>query len=389
MQQTLLFILLALTGSLAAWTNPVLLFNHSAFISAESVYRDPVTSVSHAIVYESYVKEMLHLSLDDQGNVLYCTVFGKTYTSPAVLRGAGDGKHLFAAISFEYLNPSWHSVNFTESSDGGKSWTVSSQIQLEGKRKDLQDMLYVVETGRVFVFFENANKEISVTSRAAGSTVFSVPTLVCKPGYTSFWFGYARATYSMATEGRPTLHVVYKAWAGNGDKLYYTRSSNNGATWSTGKSIEREGDRVSSVVGISALGQRVYIAYDLATWNAHVRLLYTEDQGQTFAPAMNISKADTPFAGTGLVVCSNKGKEAMAAFMVVRQDVVEYSVFNTKNMQQTYKEHAVGGKDFRSTALSCSVDAEKGILSVATFAEIRHNYRSTLYFAVESAPLPQ
>ncbi len=378
-------LLLLLGVSFAEWTNRQLL-SQSGYLKAESTYRDPVTRLNHLLVHNDATHQTLHLAVDDQGQIVYSTVFGKTLTAPAVIHGAGDGKQLFVAIAYQAKDAGANAINFTESTDGGKTWTSASQITAADSESALQDMIYIAETGRIMVFLQNSDKELRVTSRPPGSRAFTGPTLVVeKPGYEAGSFDIARAAYGLWTGKQALIHFFYLGDY-NKDVLYYTRSKNNGVGWSKPRALMLKG--VSQIVGVRALGPRLYVAYSLSGESQKVIMKHSYNYGENFEYSLTVSKVGTTYPQTGLAVCSSHGKDAMAALIVNHDDKLEYSVWNTTRMGQTYGKFPVDGAGFRTAALDCEVDHERSLLNVSTFAVSYYAGTGTLYFARESAPLP-
>ncbi len=387
MRSALIFIAAMLAFTFAAWTGPVLLFSDSRYLRAISAYRDPVTLVSHALIHNNTARQTFHVAVDDQGQILYKTIFGVTFMSHGSIQGAGDGKHLLAAIAYAKTLISSNMINFTESFDGGKTWAQAKSIGADDEERGLEDMIYIAETGRVLIFLHNDNQETRVVWRAPGSAVFSPPTFVGKPTYTtSYRLINVRATYSLWM-GKPIIHVVYKGDVAR-EGAYYVRSNNNGVSWTTPKKAEDAGDSVSSLVGFRTLGQRVFFSYSTQVGAGSIKLKYTDDHGQSFSRAIVMRNETRDQVDTGMSVCSSKGKSALTSLLILRDNKIEYSVWNTTSLKQMPRDYPVESKRYISCAVDCNVEAERSLLNVSTFVEVRAVSDFRVYFAKDSSPLP-
>ncbi len=162
-----IFSLVMLSVSFANWTGPTLLLEARQWWHANvltSAYRDPVSLTNHVLIHNESNDETLHLAVDDQGAVVGKTVLGKTCTPAAVIRG--DEKHLLAALAFRHGPGERTMINFTESMDGGRTWTPVKWLALGEGESGLLDMVYMAETGRVLIFLQNRYSGIYVSNRA-------------------------------------------------------------------------------------------------------------------------------------------------------------------------------------------------------------------------------
>ncbi len=187
--------------------------------------------------------------------------------------------------------------------------------------------------------------------------------------------------------GKPVIHVAYilDACDYGTFKLCYTHSTNNGVTWSTPKILESNSYRVKGVTGMCVVGSRIYITFRPALVDNPVKVLYTDDCGQSFSLSKPINKHENYISGTSLYACSDKGKGAMASLLVSSR-TIEYSVWNTTS--QIFRPYPSTDNIFRNAAMACTVDAEKSLLNVIIFSETELNNVRKVYFAKESFSLP-
>ncbi len=383
----ILWVLIQSTHS--AWTGPVQLFEQAGYLEAESVYRDPVSRISHLLIYNESSWQTVYLAVNESGAVLYSTILGrKSHGRLAIIHG--EGKRLFVAISSWVNMDTYRTINLTESKDAGRTWTEPFEVPIAGWEKQLQEMLYVPETGRLFLFWETHECEIRVASRAAGSVTFTSQSLVAKLYYYGDTFQLARATYNLQA-GRPIIHVAFmddqfKA------SVYYSRSINNGVTWTARRKISDIDSSVERVVAFMSRpesGPRLYVAYSSEGWSDPAKLIYSDDFGQTFSSPVKISKNGTTHSLSGLSLCGTGETGTIAGLMVTRENYLEYSTWNTVTMKGNYKDYPLAGNNFYTAITDCVVDTARSLVNVTTFTGVHRDYRGSLYFVGESIPLSE
>eukprot|EP01022_Parablepharisma_sp_SALTPOND_P014585 TRINITY_DN1998_c0_g2_i2.p2 TRINITY_DN1998_c0_g2~~TRINITY_DN1998_c0_g2_i2.p2 ORF type:complete len:209 (+),score=8.62 TRINITY_DN1998_c0_g2_i2:107-733(+) len=164
------------------WTEPIQLLDisHSYSVVVWSVYRDPVSSLNHVLVSENNEVQYLHFALTDDGTVVSKSEFHDPgYGLAGVVKGANNGKNLFMAL-WSYMPGKRSAINFTESSNSGETWSKAQSIALSSTDRWLQDMVYIRETGRLFVFFIDQDFTLRMVTRSPGSSVFSKDLVIAE-----------------------------------------------------------------------------------------------------------------------------------------------------------------------------------------------------------------
>ena len=120
----ILLAVLLISPIFSEWIAPRELFSFEGDfgLSITSVYRDPTSSITHVIYCVDSLtnSRYYHNGVDDVGNLLLQTSFitGYDLKCRGVIRGAGDGQHLFFAFQDGTCSGT---VYFTETADGGKT----------------------------------------------------------------------------------------------------------------------------------------------------------------------------------------------------------------------------------------------------------------------------
>ncbi len=381
---SLTFIALALLAMTATtkWTAPTLLEDFGEnFADLFTVYRDPATSVSHVIVGMWHLTHYLYLAVTDEGVVLHKVSFREESPKAAIIKGAGDGKHLF--LAFVCCNRD--RFNFTESADGGKTWSKPVGILApEEKSVSFQDMVYVPETGRIYLFFiKYFAKEIWMMSRAPGSIIFSGATLVGKDAYPYLFM--ARASYTRV-QSRTYLHVAYIQ--ASGSAMIYTRSENSGVTWSVPKEIaQSESVRyVTGVLSDSQFGPWVYVTYVRHDDNMG-RMIYSSDHGAKFSAPIMTTTARTYSDPAGMALCTgNPAVRQLASLLKQFISVPEFAIWNATTLKPEYRAQPYVQPYADTTGIDCAID-KAGKRTITTFAVIYDGYAYKLFAAADTEKL--
>ncbi len=378
----------------ATWTGPKRILTLPNYAFVEAVYYDAASDVTHIAVYEEKMLKARHLAVSSDGTVLYSTLFpGECPLSPKIVIH-GSGKRLFMALSYTFPD-SFSKVGFTESSDGGKTWTeptnIISNVETEGGIY-LEDMLYMTETGRVFVFFtEYKEHQLMVTSRPNNSIAFSTVRIVAMdidPEYPR----HAQASYN-SWVGKLMLHVVYVD--NDNDELKYTKSLDMGVTWKPAKKIVDDDDilHIMNMVSQPGLSPEIYVSYDKVGYRA--MLTRSLDYGVTFESSRKFTKdyVFTKSESSSLLLCGNN---ALASLVVTRNSynedtLVEYALWTRQQGElKQYNRAYPATKRPVSVGADCTVDANGGLnMFTAVSVEENAGKEYSIYFAKEASRFPE
>ncbi len=373
----------------ANWIGPKLLFSSPDFSVLESIYRDPATDVTHALVSDGKQDFFTHYAVSGEGAVLYQTQFpGPSKDLSGFIRGIGNGKDLVAAIPFG--QPA--SILLAESHDGGKTWaTRTDVVRKDEKSKNIQDLIVVPESGRVYVFFGTdgeSSTELRMVTRAPGSVAFSGESVVATNIYTDRFSSQAAYTMWM---NKPILHVVYKVQP-KGNMVGYRRSNNGGASWSEPRFISTGEDyilMITNIVTDDSNPARLYISLTFQT--AFAKMIYTEDYGNTFKGPVSVTQnnANVQYASDGTGVCTTKGKTVVSTLFVTDNDWLEYTQWDATLTNPRYKVYPMLEGQTVSAVLDCAADQDKGVMNVTTLVSVVNGKRYLVYFARETGAVSE
>eukprot|EP01022_Parablepharisma_sp_SALTPOND_P015209 TRINITY_DN212_c0_g1_i1.p1 TRINITY_DN212_c0_g1~~TRINITY_DN212_c0_g1_i1.p1 ORF type:complete len:401 (-),score=26.03 TRINITY_DN212_c0_g1_i1:192-1394(-) len=378
---------LAIQG-FAKWVGPIKLLptlDSDSYI-VTSTYRDPTSHVNHLYYVEDCAAPHYqgYLAVSDTGEILHQTKYlSQGWFYGGTIRGAGDGQHLYLAIQSNYYKGA-ATVNLSESIDGGASWSQPSSILPNSDpNKFFQDMLYISETGRIFVFFfEEDSHALKVITRTPGSTVFSNPIVIATDFETNrVWRMNSKAVYNIWLNRQ----LIYIFYVNRNDKLAYSRSATNGATWTSPKVISNDNVyHVTEALANHKFSETIYVSYALAT-DSYAKLIKTDDYGVTFTEPKSITKNYVNSGTTdGLALCGTKNMVMLSAFFPTTSGTAEYSLVDSETFEPFYKQHPFTESTVKTAGLDCTIDVPKSQLDVAIFVSKDQD----LLFALESDYYP-
>ncbi len=385
--------LLLATGN-CAWSQPTKLLEiaqqFNVFIT--SVYTDPSTQISHVTCTDGTTTTYFYMAVNSAGKVMQKReITTELEARNMVIKGAGDGKHLYLAYGAydEDLNDA---NNFTESEDGGKTWSNPLQLLVDGKRRMLQDMYY--ESGRISILYllsdaEYTKHDLAMVTRPAGSKVFGTEVTITSdttPDYTS-----VALFVPTSAQGKSLIHVFFVS---NDLLLKYTQSADNGVTWSKGKTVSQANDKVlmvSNVVANSKLTEKVFAIYNVQYYGP-AYLIYTADNGATFSAPIAATANQTYYDNQhGAAICGglSSSSHVLATYFMNDEKVPEYYFWNLKTMKKTERPHPFLAENADSVAIDCAVDPESKQLKVNAFVtlDVKDGAQTDLMYAQESTAL--
>eukprot|EP01022_Parablepharisma_sp_SALTPOND_P000227 TRINITY_DN100_c0_g1_i2.p1 TRINITY_DN100_c0_g1~~TRINITY_DN100_c0_g1_i2.p1 ORF type:complete len:435 (-),score=-4.57 TRINITY_DN100_c0_g1_i2:118-1422(-) len=392
-------------GVSAEWTAPVEIDQYSKdrliYSGVLDMYTDPSTEITHVVNshYDDSVYQ--YVAIWPNGTIMHSTKFNDSLVSSlrAVIKGAGDGKRLYLAFhgSRRVYSSSYADVNFTESSDGGKTWSPMIHMPKENSNDNLHrhinDMLYIKETGRIFIFYRRDEKAVCVTTRSPGSSVFSLEKpVILSPSFQDNFRNIA-ATYNYWLS-KLLVHV----FIANTTHLLYMRSSNNGISWSSPRVIAK--DFVYAIHGVEAdkvLPSAIALIYERYEEPAPYALIVSKNYGDNFSEPMNIGKYKSPhthFTSTGgLKICGARGFPTLATFTINDHstsrsnssyffwDFDTFIPFPQDNIFETFP--------ITSAKITCTTDNEHGTLNVNAVVGMQTEKCIRFLFTRDIVPIPE
>lgn len=343
-----IFSMVLIASVMAVWTIPVTPFgiNHLGLIQIRSVYTDLATDISHVLISDYEYRWTFYLAIADDGKLIRSHKF-TTAVDVGVVTGADDGKHIYISlwVALTYFKTV---TNFTESLDGGATWSTPITVSTSG----IDDMLLIKETGRIFIFLHNDTGmgDVRMVSRAPGSTIFSKESIIVNAG---IYHPYMKAGYNFY-QGKQTIHLFFTD--GELEMLNYSQSLTNGETWTKPVTVIKHRPYLNHLVSEPKLSEKVFVSYnDFAEF-----LMSTSDNGKTFSKPLNFSYGYG--IQYGLAICGTKENAVMASYPITK-----YSHFNITTMKETPISHPFPTENIISTGLGCPA-SKNYMLKVNAFA---------------------
>jgi len=323
------------------WKAPVSIAKISGVSKAfgPSIFFDHNSRITHVVYAANLPKYYMHYAISEEGTILYSTQFNSNvFSQNIIIRGSNDGKYLCLALWNS--NSFWNNIEFYESLDKGKTWSKPIKIDDSHNNLNFQDLLYIQETGRIYIFFHQFSpspSKLNVVSRPPGSEIFSSPVAVSTtdPSTNNFM---AKATYTN-NNGKSVLHVFYLTIQ---NKIAYTQSADNGATWSVIRIISTENVyHISGAVADPRISKHVVVSY-IPYASTPAGIIVSADGGQTFGSGIPVSKANAQyfyFATHGLKIFGSKSAPKVAIFLDVADEKAEYNVYDLEKMELKSYDH--------------------------------------------------
>jgi len=378
------FVCFSLCEPIVHWTTPTLLNeeNTSTYAFVSSVYYDPITQISH-ILYADYKFQYYdHYALLDQGKVLYKTRFDNGYGLVGLLRGPKDGKHIALAY-WTFIN-SLHTFNFTESFDNGLTWKKSVRLVESEKHLILQDMIYIKETGRIFIFYEDqSKKEIRMITRSPGSEIFSNEIEI---GYDVFPRDSFNSKFDYNfIDGKTILHMFYK-----NDKmlLSYSNSYNNGITWSDPKIVTHDDNvtMIANVVSDSKITKKIIVSYIPASHMEPPKMVISENFGETFGEPIPITfggrYGEYEFYETfGLKLFGSKENPVLCSFYLTKENVPVFAIWNLDTGERNEYENPFYEPWITTLGLDLIYNSDEHKLFISALVTRQTNMKTQLLYS--------
>lgn len=227
--------------------------------------------------------------LSDTNNELYSpegVPIGGSADMREQVRIEGQGNPLHLYVVFQAYRSGYGNgpadIFFTESTNGGATWSSALELQ-PGHPNDgiprYTPALAVSPAGDVFVVYNKGNSAIGFRTRPAGSTVWSAEQHINAgfkphPRFPSIAYTKKR--------GVGYVHVIAAANSGNNaDDLFYTRSGDNGASW-TGAVIVSTNPTTSERNDLATDGKKRIYVVDADTNTGPIKFNYSKNNGDSW-----------------------------------------------------------------------------------------------------------
>jgi len=187
-----------------------------------------------------------------------------------------------AVDSNDYLHVIWDDYSpgnfeifYKKSTDGGATWITKRLTYNAGYSSrasiaiDSNNHLHVVWEDSTF--FPN---EILYKKSTDGGTTWTTKRLTFNSGYSS--------NPNIATDSNNHLHVVWQDDSPGNDEIYYKKSTDGGTSWSTKRLTFNSGDSRNSSIAIDSSDNLHLVWYDYSPGNCEIYYKKSTDNGASW-----------------------------------------------------------------------------------------------------------
>lgn len=367
-----LILALLITIVAAKWGSLTRLYTGDIHMHIKDMYVDRTAKLYHMLVFcnetsRPAVQYWKVSSVD--GKILSSVVLNpKLYLEPAKAVIVGDDKghvYIFIVGYVEISLQVPRSIFFAESADSGTTWTNLTALTLQDTEVNVcaTAALVVKKTGRILLvytqyMYTTNEGSIRFLTRAPGSAVFSRERIIQRvdmiPSDT------IQVAYGVNGNGKLAFHLF---WAHQDGGMYYTQSSDNGASWSTLVLIP---GTEPHMFGCSqfVLGQTPSTML-AAFSDLHLYMLYARDGGNRFnitsGRKFDYQRKYCSFPQRALAICDNT---AYRLEIVERVDLA-YTRYNVSSMEtkEMSKPNIEGVKIDTGVRATCQDGTVTAVLS--------------------------
>eukprot|EP00831_Metopus_contortus_P006903 TRINITY_DN12641_c0_g1_i3.p1 TRINITY_DN12641_c0_g1~~TRINITY_DN12641_c0_g1_i3.p1 ORF type:complete len:362 (-),score=72.36 TRINITY_DN12641_c0_g1_i3:34-1119(-) len=268
-------------------------------------------------------------------------------------------------------------INFTESTDSGKSWTTPFQTHpsKSHNHKFLYSIHYMPDSGRVLLFYvtrtwgERTDDKIAMISRAPGSKIFSQESIIAP----NVALQNAAEKFVVALNyknGKPYLHlfIVTKKEA-----LLYLQSSTNGVIWTEPRQLmeeksvayvlEAKPDRRDPNLLALVILPHYYFEYKKPS-----QFIFTDDSFKTVHGPFDLGPKGTIYYDMGVEASAclfRSNNNPYLAAMAIRDDALHiFTIWDLKQKTNVTHSFPAACRDTSSVRIACGYEASDNIVDL-------------------------
>lgn len=351
-------------ASQASWTSITTLLTRNPKIDCKtsSIYVDPTNDISHILFVDTFNNIYFYFAVSPNGKALYQANFtDPEYAWKGIIKGSGDGQHIYMALQMTRSvdNKYYSDIKFTESSDGGKTW--SELITIPHKEKNdaisrfIGDMAYVEETDSLYIIYGLIEKsEIGMVMRK-GHMEFVPETIIIDNAKLGHNLGF---TYTIDANKKITLNLFFIS----SSSLYYSNSQDDGKTWITPKLVtSKVEDFLLGGIGNKAITENLFAVFQPIRTDPH-QFVATKDMGKTFTNPKDLISTNAIKGNReiGLAVCGTTSTPLLIAFVFgvdYNRNTLTYIWWDADKMVSKGKHsHPFEDYSVNSIAVACQTD---------------------------------
>eukprot|EP01022_Parablepharisma_sp_SALTPOND_P004969 TRINITY_DN121389_c0_g1_i1.p1 TRINITY_DN121389_c0_g1~~TRINITY_DN121389_c0_g1_i1.p1 ORF type:complete len:402 (-),score=2.67 TRINITY_DN121389_c0_g1_i1:163-1368(-) len=352
----------------AEWTVPVKVGeaqNQYGYSGVTDMYLDPSTDTSHVVYRDDSEEAYYYSAILSDGTVAHTSKFTDwKQSSPwrAVIKG--NGKRLFIALrGSRTMNDKFYfDVNFTESYDGGISWIPMIQTPKRNSsdniRRFIGDMVYIKETGRLFLFYWREDGSVWTTTRAPGSSIFNIESPIA--AVIPEW----RGKTIIAAYGYKANKIMLHVFIANKTHLLYVRSLNNGLTWLPPRVVVN--GTIAAILNVevsSNVPSIIALAYNARLTSSPNMLIVSKDYGDSFSDPIQITQNNASTSANqtaGLKICGTNEHSFLASFFITdtSQYNSEYAFWDLSELTPIANNNVFDKDIVSSVGMDCTSGSE-------------------------------
>lgn len=330
--------------SKSEWTPIYEIYNLDEFHSSalNAIYQDSSSHIIH-IITQGWTKTATYLAVFKNGTLFYSHEYEEIEMLD--ITGADNNKNLFIVQTY-HLKP-----EFSESFDNGLTW--QKPYEIEGEEITKMKILFVKETGRLFVFYySDKTKEISYILRSPNSSIFSNPKCIRKNASEKFSIAYLLVNKTA---------VLFMIYADNENKISILTSYDNGITW---KNMMLENEIIGYPLTF-IVNSNIFFTYENISDHS-VYLNGFDINGKNIIRQISLTNnAQNQYNGLsgGISICGTlKNKFIISFYLVQNAEKPYYSLFNLTSRKLTYRENPFNS--LYSASIKCRENSYKSEITI-------------------------
>ncbi len=406
MEKTILSLiaLLLIASVSGTWRTTELYRNEGALTDHYGMFIDPVTKSQHTIFYNYGDHAFMYRRVSSSGTITIeknFTADTMTMATGGAIRGSQDGRNLYVMMQGTYnYNGTLYDIWYTESTDGGDSWTKPVALPRRDKviyySREAGALLTIDSAKRVFIFYAvdigtgqfDRIRYFRLVTKSMGSAVFSAETDLFSGAPVDVCKNYILTDYTL-NAGKPIIHLIwgesssvtcqgYRASRPSSgvEGVRHMYSINNGVSWSEPNTIEEDYAYThtaeltvnrklapSTMALLFTFSNNMHIKR-LVVFRDHGKKLDTLDLGGPAIREVNLFEHTT-----GIAICGRSDKPILYSLIDRYNQEPKYSVVDLNTMKEKeisprpFESH---GKDTSGINLACDQDGSKTIVSAIT-----------------------